>query len=74
MNKLIALSTIVLLSACSTTYEDKQLKVMQQTELAQMQKHGFCEGDRLKSYIETRLYYMWTCNDGRNFMLPKDGD
>lgn len=67
---LIALS----LGGCSSkpNHEDKQVNIMQHVELAQLQKHGFCEGSKLFSYIETKYYYQFTCSDGRNFMLPKE--
>ena len=72
MTKLIAISAVLLLSACQSTFEEKQERILNQVELAQTQKHGFCEGDKLQSYIETTRFYMWTCADGRNFMLPKE--
>ena len=72
MKKLILIASILTLTACGSTHQERQMKVMQQVEMAQTQKHGFCEGDRLRSYLETQMYYMWTCDDGRNFMLPKE--
>jgi hypothetical protein len=72
MNKLIIVLAVLLLSACQTTFEEKHELILDQVELAQTQKHGFCEGDKLQSYIETNRFYMWTCADGRNFMLPKE--
>jgi len=79
MNKLIIAAIALSITACSTTeltpaqkYDVKTIKIMQQVELSNMQKHGFCEGDRLQSYIETKFYYQFTCSDGRNFMLRKD--
>jgi len=79
MNKLIAISIALSITACSSSqltraqkYDVKAINIMQQVELSNMQKHGFCEGDRLQSYIETKFYYQFTCSDGRNFMLRKD--
>lgn len=76
MNKLIIACLVVAVSACSVSreesYKRKSISVMQQVELAGMQKHGFCEGDKLKSYIETKYYFQFTCFDGRNFMMPKE--
>lgn len=71
MNKLTIVALILLIPACKTTFKDKRALVLDQVELAQTQNHGFCNGDKLQSYIETARYYMWTCADGRNFMLPK---
>ncbi len=72
INLVVAMSLV--LGGCSSapSYEERQVKVMEQVELAGMQKHGFCEASKLFSYIETRFYYQWTCSDGRNFMLPKE--
>jgi hypothetical protein len=72
MKKLILITSMLTLTACGITPQERQTKVMEQVELAQTQKHGFCEGSKLFSYMETDTYYMWTCSDGRNFMLPKD--
>lgn len=78
MNKLISVIVLgLILGGCSSTrevvntHEEKQEKIMEQVELAQIKKHGFCEGSKLFSYIETKYYYQFMCNDGRNFMIPK---
>ena len=80
MIKLLIISLAIATSACSSKakltptqkYDTKTVNIMQQVELSNMQKHGFCEGDKLQSYIETKYYYQFTCSDGRNFMLRKD--
>ena len=74
MIKLITVVIMVgVLSGCAgkTQYEIKEQGVLDQVQLANIQKHGFCEGQGLQSYLETRTSYIWTCKDGRNFMLPK---
>jgi len=76
--KLISIFAIAALAlgGCKSTekptHEQKQVKIMEHVELAQLQKHGFCEGSKLFSYLETKFYYQFTCMDGRNFMLPKE--
>lgn len=84
MNKLLIAASVVAISACSSVhevskeeqasnFERKSISIMNQVELSSMQKHGFCEGDALKSYIETKFYYQFTCVDKRSFMLRKEG-
>ena len=81
MNKLLIATLALTITACSSSpekltqsqrYDMKTINIMQQVELSTMQKHGFCEGDKLQSYIETKYYFQFTCSDGRNFMLRKE--
>lgn len=79
MNKLTIAALVLLTPACSSTltqtekHEVKSTAVMNQVEIAGLQKHGFCEGDKLKSYIESKFYYQWTCKGGASMMLFKEG-
>ena len=79
MNKLITVLLLTSITACSTTltqnqkHEIKSTAVMNQVEIAGLQKHGFCDGVKLKSYIESKYYYQWTCEGGASMMLFKEG-
>ena len=67
-----ALTLTILLTGCASTHEDKAEQVMNQVEISGMQTHGFCQGKKLHSYIETKHYYQFTCSDGGYYMLPKE--
>ena len=81
MKKLLLVSSILVVSGCSTldeqaiTKEDQEVRIdnlAKHAERAYLNKTAFCDRSELYSYNETENYYFWRCKDGSNFMVRKN--
>jgi len=70
MKYIIILLTLTL-GACSSkpSFDERAEHRMDNIELAGFYKHGFCEGEKLRSYFESTRYTHWVCWNGGSFMI-----
>lgn len=84
MNKYLIILLATVLTGCNSTpkmtvkekkeaiHADRLDTLVKTVELQGINRTAFCEGSSVKTYIETGMYYNFTCMDGRSFMIPKN--